>query len=313
MPKRRYAVIGTGALGGFYGGRLARAGHEVHFLLRSDYEHVRDHGLFVESVDGDFRLGEVPAYADAAQLPACDVVLLALKATANDRLGELLPPAVADNGVVVVLQNGLGTEGLVAEIVGTDRVMGGLCFLCANKVAPGHIRHLDYGYITLADYDPQGRPKGVTDRMTAIGEDFGDAGIRIHYAEDLVEARWQKLIWNVPFNGLSVVLQATTDRIMDDPFTCALAERLMQEVAAAAQAAAERTIEPGFIQRMLRDTARMKPYRTSMMIDYDARRPMEIEAIIGAPVRAAREAGCPTPCLEMLYEQLKFIDARNRR
>ena len=307
---RRYAIIGTGGLGGFYGGRLVRAGCDVHFLLHGDYECVRDHGLRIDSVEGDFVLPRVCAYGRAHDMPRCDVVAVALKTTANDLLGELLPPVIADDGVVLVLQNGLGIEEQVAGIVGPDRVMGGLCFLCASKVGPGHIRHLDYGYITLAEYDSRHRPKGITERMRAIGGDFQAAGIRINYAEDLVLARWKKLVWNIPFNGLSVVLDATTDRIMANEHSRTLAEGLMREVAAAAGAAAGRDVPEAFIRSQLDDTAQMAPYSPSMLLDCRAGRPMEIEAIFGAPLRAAAAAGCPSPQIETMYRLLKFMDAK---
>jgi len=310
---RRYAIIGTGALGGFYGGRLAKAGCEVHFLLHSDYEHVRKHGLRIDSVGGDFILPNVHAYARAEDMPPCDVVAVALKTTSNDLLAELLPPVIADDGVVLVLQNGLGIEEQVARIVGPERVMGGLCFLCSSKVGPGHIRHLDYGYISLAEYDSQARPRGITERMREIGGDLQAADVRIQYCEDLVLARWKKLIWNVPFNGLSVLLDTTTDRIMADEHSRALAEALMREVSAAATASAGREIEETFIRSQLDDTARMAPYSPSMLLDYRAGRPMEIEAIFGAPMRAAADAKCAVPRIETLYRLLKYIDQGGRR
>jgi len=309
MPGRSYAIIGTGALGGFYGARLARAGLDVHFLFHGDYEHARDHGLRVESVDGDFHLPKVHAYARAGDMPPCDVVCVCLKTTANHLLAELLPPVLADDGVVLVLQNGLGIEEHVAGIVGPGRVMGALCFLCSNKVGPAHIRHLDYGYVTLADYDHARRPLGVTPRMRDVAADFQSARIPVRFAEDLVLARWKKLVWNVPFNGLSVVLRVATDSLMACEHTRRLAEALMREVAAAARAADGRRIEEAFIRGQLADTARMAPYRPSMLLDCQAGRPMEVEAIFGAPLRAARAAACPTPRLETLYAQLAFLNA----
>ena len=308
MSELRYAIIGTGALGGFYGGRLAKTGLDVHFLLHSDYEHVRDHGLRVDSVDGDFVLPHVHAYGAAGDMPPCDVVVVSLKTTANALLGELLPPVLADDGVVLVLQNGLGIEERVAEIVGPQRVMGGLCFLCSIKAGPGHIRHLDYGYVTLGEYEAEGKPGGISGRMRTIGADFEAAGIRVQYAEDLVLARWRKLIWNVPFNGLSVLLDATTDRIMAGEPSRALAEDLMREVAAAARAAAEREIPESFIQSQLADTAKMTPYSPSMLLDRRAGKPMEIEAIFGEPIRAAQAAGCNVPRIETMCRLLKFVD-----
>jgi 2-dehydropantoate 2-reductase len=310
--QRRYAVIGTGAIGGFYGAKLQQAGFDVHFLLNRDYQWVRDRGLVIESVNGDFSLPEVNAYQQPQKMPKCDVVIVALKTTANHLLPELLPPVVKENGVVVLLQNGLGAEEEVAQIVGSDRVMGGLCFICSNKIGPGHIRHSDYGAIELGDYDESYRPRGITDRMQAIAGDFDRAGITILDSEDLLASRWKKLVWNIPFNGLSVILDAKTDALIADRATRSLAEDLMQEVVNGA-AAHDRAIAPEFVQEMLDKTVKMKPYLTSMKLDYDRRQPLEIEAIFGNPLKKAAKVGVRLPKIETLYQQLVFLDRRNRR
>ncbi len=308
---RTYAILGTGALGGFYGARLQRAGIEVHYLLRSDYEHVLQNGLIIESPEGDFTLPQVNAYGDAAKMPPCDVAIVAMKTTQNHLLPEILPHVVKDNGVVLVLQNGLGVEAQAAAIVGSDRVLGGLCFLCSNKVGPGHIRHLDYKKITMGEYDPSGQAKGVTARMRAIAADFNRAGIPIDLEEDLVLSRWKKLVWNIPFNGLSVVLDARTDVIMASPETRSLAESLMREVAKGA-AACDRHISDEFIQTMLEHTAVMIPYRPSMKIDYDEGRPLELRAMYEVPLQTATAAGIALSKIEMLHQQLKFLENHQR-
>jgi 2-dehydropantoate 2-reductase len=304
--QRSYAIIGTGALGGFYGARLQRAGCELHFLLHSDYEHVRQHGLICDSKDGDFTLPKVNAYRDSRDMTRCDVVCVCLKTTQNHLLPQLLPPVIKDNGVVLVMQNGLGIEEQVAGIVGAERVMGGLCFLCSNKVGPGHIRHLDYGYIALGEFGT----RGITERMRAIAEDFQRAGIRTELNENLQVARWQKLVWNIPYNGLSVVLDANTDELMKNSDMRRLVEELMWEVVADAQSCGA-TLPEEIVTKMLSYTDKMIPYRTSMKIDYDEGSPMEVEAIFGNPLRAAGKAGAKSPLLEQLYRQLKFLDARN--
>ena len=309
---RSYAIVGTGALGGYYGGCLQKVGLDVHFLLHSDYDRVLEHGLIVESKNGDFTLPQVQAYGDVAQMPACDVVIVALKTTQNHLLPTLLPSLVKDNGVVLVLQNGLGVEAEVAQIVGADRVMGGLCFLCSNKVGPGHIRHLDYGEIKLGEYTENYQTVGITERMQQIAADLELAGIPIKLEADLLLARWQKLVWNIPYNGLSVVLDARTDELMADTHTRSLAEELMWEVAAGAKSC-DRTISPHFIELMLDHTVKMKPYRTSMKIDYDEKRPLEVETMFGNPLRSAQQRGAILPRIAFLYHQLKFLDARNRR
>ncbi len=307
MNDLTYAILGSGALGGLYGARLARAGAEVHFLLRSDYEHVRAHGLRIDSKDGDFHLPNVNAYANVEDMPRCEVVIVALKTTMNHLLPQLLPPVVKQGGIVLTLQNGLGVEAQAAEAAPGAEVLGGLCFLCSNKVGPGHIHHLDYGEIRLGRYTPDGRPGGITDTMRRIAADLNESGTPTTLMEHLELARWQKLVWNVPFNGLSVILDATTDRIMADAHGRRLAEALMLEVVEGAGACGL-PIDRADVDDMLDRTVRMTPYRTSMMIDHDRGQPMEVEAIFGAPLRAAREAGAATPKLEMVYELLKFLD-----
>lgn len=309
MLKRSYAILGTGALGGFYGARLQQAGVEVHFLLNRDYQHVRDYGLVIESSDGDFVLSQIHAYSNVKDMPRCDVVVITLKTTQNDLLPQMLPAVIKEDGVVLVLQNGLGIEEQVAQIVGPERVLGGLCFVCANKAGPGHIRQWDYSSIFLAEYISGYNPCEITWRMREIADDFQRAGIPIELGEDLLLARWRKLVWNIPFNGLSVVLDATTDELMTDRYARSLVEQLMGEVAVAARSC-DRLITDRFIHKMLQDTAKMKPYRTSMKIDYEERRPLEVEAILGNPLRVAQQAGANLPMIAMLYQQLKFLDAR---
>jgi 2-dehydropantoate 2-reductase len=315
MSSYTYAIIGTGALGGFYGAKFQKAGLEVHFLLKSDYLAVSQRGLVIDSKDGDFILPQVNAYDHVAKMPQCDVVIIALKTTQNYLLSQLLPPLIQDNGVVLVLQNGLGIEQEVAEIIqvaGRSRsveIIGGLCFLCANKVAPGHILHLDYGHITLGGYTDNYQPTGSTEKMREIAKDFQNAGISIELSADLLLSRWKKLVWNIPYNGLSVILDARTDELMTNVYTRQLIEQLMAEVGLAAKST-DRIISDSFIQTMLDYTLNMKPYRTSMKIDYDQLRPLEVEAIFGNPLRIAQTAGVDLPQISCLYHQLKFLDAK---
>ncbi len=311
MTNRNYAIIGTGAVGGFYGARLQKAGLEVNFLLRSDYQIVKKQGLIIESPEGDFTLPQVRAYHDARKMPQCDVVIVALKTTQNHLLSKILPLLLKDNGVVLVLQNGLNAEPQIAKIVGAERVIGGLCFLCSYKVGPGHVSHLDYGTITLGEYAQDYKAIGITDRLRQIAEDFQLAEIPIEMSEDLLLSRWKKLVWNIPYNGLSVILNARTDELMANPDTLILVEEIMAEVIAAAKSC-DRIIPDNFIPNMLEYTHKMKPYRTSMKIDYDESRPLEVEAIFGNPIRVAEKAGVKLPQIEVLYRMLKFVDVQRQ-
>ncbi|MBE9165146.1 MULTISPECIES: putative 2-dehydropantoate 2-reductase [Microcoleaceae] len=311
MTNRNYAIIGTGAVGGFYGAKLEKAGLEVNFLLRSDYQTVKKQGLIIESPEGDFTLPQVRAYHDARTMPQCDVVIVALKTTQNHLLSKILPLLLKDNGVVLVLQNGLNAEPKIAKIVGAERVIGGLCFLCSYKIGPGHVSHLDYGTITLGEYAQDYKAIGITDRLHQIAEDFQRAEIPIEMSEDLLLSRWKKLVWNIPYNGLSVILNARTDELMANPDTLILVEEIMAEVIAAAKSC-DRIIPDSFIADMLEHTHKMKPYRTSMKIDYDESRPLEVEAIFGNPMRVAQQAGVKLPQIEVLYRMLKFVDVQRQ-
>ncbi|MEZ6137095.1 MAG: putative 2-dehydropantoate 2-reductase [Pirellulaceae bacterium] len=306
----KYAILGVGALGGLYGGLLAKSGVETHFLARSDLDHLQKHGLQVESPWGNFHVNNLNVYQSPEEMPPADVVVVAWKATSNPSLPLALEALCHAQSIVLVLQNGLDVEHDAAAVVGEDRVLGGCCFLCCNKIAPGHIKHLDYGRIVFGEFGSQNSGQ-ITHRMQMIASDFRAAGIDIEPSANLLSVRWKKLAWNIPFNGLSVVLAANTQEIMEDPAASALAKSLMEEVREAA-AANGVAIEATHIQKMLDDTRRMVPYDSSMLLDFRAGRAMEVEAIFGNPLRAARQAGYNPSKIDMLYQQLSFLGNRSR-
>jgi len=306
MSAGSYNIIGTGALGGYYGARLHHAGFDVRFLLHSDHEYVLANGLRVESVDGDFSIAEPQAYGCVSDLPQADVAVVCLKSTANSVLPELLPPAVRPGGRVLIMQNGLGVEEDVASILPDHTILGGLAFLCSNKVGPGHVRHLDYGQVRFAEYRADGSPAGLTGAVREIAGDFETAGIPVALESDLLLARWKKLVWNITYNGLCVLNRCTTDVLMANPQMRALCEAVMNEVVSAA-AACGRVISASFVPMMLETTEAMSAYKPSMLLDYERGNPLEIEAIYGTPLRRAKEAGCSCPLIEDIYEQLKAI------
>jgi 2-dehydropantoate 2-reductase len=315
MASQTYAVIGTGAVGGFYGAKLQKSGQAVHFLLRSDYDWVQQQGLAVHSPSGDFHLDNVNAYRESSEMPPCDVVIVALKSTQNHQLPQLLAPILKPNSTILVLQNGLNNESAIAHslspVTQTDglTLVGGLCFLCSNKLHPGIITHLDYGLITLGQYAPNNQPAGITAIVEQLSQTFEQAGIPTKQSDDLYLERWKKLIWNIPFNGLSVVLNAQTNELMAHASTMKLVRDLMAEITQIAVAYG-RTIPSSFIDQMLKLTAEMFPYKTSMKLDFDKGRAMEIETIFGNPLRAAQQVQVSTPKLGMLYQQLQYLNGK---
>ncbi|MBQ2521172.1 MAG: 2-dehydropantoate 2-reductase [Bacteroidales bacterium] len=299
-----YSIIGTGGIGGYFGGCLARAGKEVHFLLHKDYNFVREHGLQVNSCRGDFHLDGVNAYDNSADMPASDVVIVALKSIKNHLLKDLLPPLLKPDTLVLLIENGIGVEAQVQAMFPQALLAAGLAFICTAKTGPGVVHHQDLGKLTIAPYTP-----GAEQRTAEVIRDLTEAGVKAVTAEYL-EARWKKQVWNMPFNGMTVALNTSTDALMANPSTAALIRAQMLEVIAAARALGVKNIDENFADLMLEMTAGMKPYAPSMKLDHDFGRPMEIGAIYTEALRQAREAGCPMPRLEMLEAQLRFIEGR---
>jgi 2-dehydropantoate 2-reductase len=297
------AIIGSGAVGGYYGARLAQQGHEVHFLLRSDYPAVHDQGWIIRSCDGDFTLApsQVNAYDRPEAMPQVDLVLVTLKATANDQFPALIGPLLKKNTAILTLQNGLGNEEALAELFGPERVLGGLAFTCINRAAPGEIHHTDHGLIRLGELGG-----GRSERAVSIAQLFNDSQIPCQVLDDLRYGRWEKLVWNVPFNGLGAAMDLTTDRLIANEAGLSLVTRLMQEVVTTANTIGV-ALPAEMIGIKIEQTRSMGAYSTSMQIDRRQRRPMEIEAIIGRPLRAARQAGVKTPWLEAVFQLLTLL------
>ena len=275
----KYGIIGTGAIGGYYGAKLAHAGQEVHFLLHSDYEYVRQHGLQVDSCDGSLHLDNVNVYQRAEDMPQCDVVLVGLKSVNNDKLQSLLPPLLHAHTLVVLIQNGIGVEEDVQQMFPDVQLAAGLAFICSAKTEPGLVSHQCYGSINLANYSC----KDEALMQTAVDE-FRQAGIETG-------------------------LHTQTDQLLKNQSTRQLIREQMMEVVSAAQHLGVKNLDESFVDKMIETTDAMTPYSPSMRLDYDFHRPMEIYYLYTRPLEIAREAGCPMPKLEMLEAELRFLEA----
>ena len=301
-----YSVIGTGAIGGYYGARLQESGKELHYLLHSDFEHTQKNGLRVQSVDGDIQLPKVYAYQTAGEMPSCDVVIVALKSTQNKVLPQILPHVVHENSTVLLLQNGLGGEELIRSILPHHRIISGLCFICSSKIGPGYIHHQDYGPIRLGIFNTAPN-NGDKELLEQISKDLQHSKIKIHTTDNLLKARWMKLVWNIPFNGLSVILKKNTLEILEDEEHRSLTKKLMDETILGARACGY-DIDPSFADQMIEDTLKMKPYLPSMRLDHDNQRPLEIEAIYDFPVQQAKQNGYIMSNARLLSNQLKALN-----
>ncbi len=297
----KYGIIGTGAIGGYYGARLAQNGQEVHFLLHRDYDFVKENGLQVDSCDGSFHLDHPHIYNNVEDMPQCDVVLVCLKSTNNHLLKTLLPPLLHEQTLVVLIQNGLGLEEDVQKTFPSLQLAAGLAFICSTKSEPGRVNHQCYGQINLGNYSCKDEAQ-----FQQVLADFNAAGVKAGQVE-YMEARWKKAVWNMPFNGMTVALNTQTDTLLTHSATRRLIREQMMEVINAARHLGVKNIDETFADKMIQMTDEMTPYSPSMKIDFDFHRPMEIYYLYTRPLAMAREGGCPMPKLEMLEAELRFL------
>lgn len=311
--KPRIGIIGTGAIGGFYGVMLARAGFDVHFLLRSEFDAVFHDGLTVDSqVHGLLKLDKVQAYACAADMPPCDWLLIGAKTTGNGGVASAIVQAAAPGAKVLLLQNGLGVEdALRAVLPDALHLLGGLCFVCVHRTGPGQITHQAFGAVNIGYHSGPADAPTRNHWVEQGASLFHQAGIDSVAMDNLDLARWQKLVWNVPYNGLSVLLNASTTPLMADADSRALIQGLMAEVVQGAQACGHGLPE-GYAEHLLKVTGHMPDYRPSMYHDFTERRPLELDAIYARPLATALAAGCDMPKVRALYHALAFIDRNNR-
>ena len=301
----KIAVVGTGAIGSFYGGKLAHGGRNVHFLLRSGFAKIKRSGIRIRGRKENFHIARVQAYETADAIGPCDLVMIALKATNNEALLQLIPPLLHPRTILLTLQNGLGNEDFVARHFGANRVMGGLCFICLNRISPGLIEHLDYGYLTIGEFT--GPPKS---RTRAVVREFQEGGVTCLVVDNLMQERWGKLIWNIPFNGLTIAAGGiTTEDILQDGSLHSAAVALMNEVIVGAKSCGYNLAADVALEHMKR-TETMGAYKPSTLLDFEAGRALEVEAIWGEPLRRAQTGGTAMPRLEQLYALLKSLNAR---
>ncbi|MEE4254117.1 MAG: putative 2-dehydropantoate 2-reductase [Desulfuromusa sp.] len=297
----RIGIVGSGALGLYYGAMLQRSGQDIHFLLRRDYLAIQRSGLQVHSCNGDFHLPRVSAYLTPQEIGPVDLIIVGLKTISNHHLIELVGPLLGADTAILTLQNGLGNEELLSAAFGAERVLGGVAFLCSNRGEPGTVHHLGEGKIRLGEFSG-----GISPRSRNLAEMFQAAGVPCDAVSDLRRARWEKLVWNIPFNGLSALLEKDVTDILQHSPSKELVKHLMLEVITAANAQSLEVPIDGanFSQQLITFTENMDHYQPSMMIDRAEGRPLELEAIYAAPLQQAEAAGVRMPQVKMLFTLL---------
>ena len=304
-PSFRIAVVGSGAIGCYYGAKLAYYGRNVHFLMRGEVAEIRRFGLQIRGKGENLRVAKVHHHASTEEIGPCDLVLVAVKATSNGDLLKLIPPLLHHKTMLLTLQNGFGNEEFLAENFGAARVLGGLCFVCLDRVSRGVIECYDHGRLAIGEFNRYPQP-----RTHDVAWEFKRCGVVCGVVENLAFERWRKLVWNIPFNGLSLAAGGIdTAAILSDDHLRSECLALMNEVIAAANKCGFPLPAATALEQMRRAES-MGAYKPSTLSDFQAGRPLEVEAIWGEPLRRAADAGASVPRLQELYEKLKTMDSQ---
>lgn len=299
----KFLIIGAGAIGGFYGGKLHQAGAEVSLVARSDYHTIKENGITIKSTLGDFHytpkqtLKTPEDYNDTA-----DYIILSTKVLPEIKQIELLSPVVTPSTTIVLLQNGIKIEPPIRNSFPNNPLISALAFVCVSRTTPGEIKHTDYGRLVIGNY-----PTGLTKETKALSTLFEKSGITCKTSEEIECARWTKLIWNAPFNPLSILEgNANTAQMLDSEPKIKLARAIMKEVQILAKADGYELTE-SLIEKNIKETQTMVPYKTSMLLDYENKRPIETDAILKNAIQFADQQKIQVPYLNRLFHLLRNI------
>ena len=302
-------VLGAGSVGLYFGGRLAQGGAEVSVVVRSDYEAARRSGYDVSSIAGDFHFSPHLVLKSAADYPdVADYVILTTKVLPTvDRVALLRPAIRSKDTVIVLIQNGIDIEDEIKAAFPENELLSTIAYIGASRPEPGKVLHQGSGVLQMGVY-----PRGISPALDRLAEAFNASKVKCEMMEDIVFTRWNKLLWNLPYNPVSVLAGgATTARMSRRDELEKLCYDLMCEVIRVANAAGVKLSDP-LAQKQLEFTRNFPPYKTSMLQDYEAGRALEVEAILGNTLRVARKYGVDVPRIECCYALLKSVDELNR-
>jgi 2-dehydropantoate 2-reductase len=297
----KIAIMGTGGVGGYYGGLLAQHGHDVTFIARGEHlKAIQDNGLQVKSIHGNFHVQPAQATDNAGQIGPVDLVLFCTKTYSIEAATQQIKPMVGEGTTVLPLQNGIDAAERIGAVVGLQRLIGGVTWISSSVEAPGVIKQISqFRRVVIGELDGQ-----VTDRVQAIYRAFEKTGITTELAEDIQKVLWTKFVFISTASSLGSLTRLPIGEYRAVPETRAMMTDLMREVEAIARAQGVQ-LDKGVVQKSLdfidNAAAHIKP---SMQLDVEAGRRSELEAMIGVIGRKGRELGIPTPVADMVYASL---------
>ncbi|MDL1971286.1 MAG: 2-dehydropantoate 2-reductase [Candidatus Desulfofervidaceae bacterium] len=298
----RIGIFGTGALGGFYGGILVKNGADVVFIARGKtLEVIRKQGLGIKSVKyGEFTV-PVKATDNPDAAGKVDILLLCVKSYDTAKVAPLLLPMLKETSVVISVQNGIDNEEILAEVLGAERVLGGVAFVGAYVISPGVVVHEAAGLLEIGELT-----RKKTERVERVVSFLNAYGIESRVSRDILYALWKKLLWNVAFNPYSVVTRTTVGQMLTCKEAREILVSVMQECLEVARAWGVK-LKESHIEKYLKVTPGLSDYKTSMLLDFERGKPLEIEGITGALIKKAEAKKLNVPFNRCIYNTVKFL------
>lgn len=302
----RIAVMGAGGVGGYFGGMLARAGHDVTFIARGEHlAAIRNHGLRLNTVHGEFTV-DAPATDTPSEVGPVDLILFCVKTYHTEEAGQALAPLIGDETLFLSLQNGVDNEEKLAVMHGREHVLGGLCYISSAIAAPGVIKQTSQmRRIVFGELDGTHSP-----RTKRVYRAFAEAGIDATLTDNVEKAMWTKFLFICALSGVGAVARAPVGEMFSIPDTRQLLRDTMAEVEAVARVRGV-DLDAGIVEQMMQTAEGFAPEtKPSMLVDVENGNRVEIDALNGAVARLGAEAGVETPANRFIYAALKPADER---
>jgi 2-dehydropantoate 2-reductase len=300
--------MGPGAVGGYYGAKLALAGHELVFVARGEgLAALRQNGLRVRTAGGELRIRDGLFTEDVGAAGHADLILLCVKSYDTESAAAALAPAVGRNTVILSLQNGVDNAAKIARLFGHERTAPAVVYVGAQVVAPAVVEHSSGGRLVLGSLGST-----AIEAVAHMARVLDSAAIPCEISADVETALWRKLLWNAPFCAISTLTRSTVEEILRAKPLVELASECMEEVRAAA-ASIEIRLERRWLDEIFQFSASLGTFKPSMLQDFEARKPLEYDAFNGIVVRLLRHAGKTAPVNQSFFALLQQLDKEVRQ
>ncbi len=303
----RIAIMGAGAVGGFFGAKLVAASYDVAFIARGAHlAAMQREGLIIESFAGNLHVRDPLFTDDPTEVGIADLILFSVKSYETESAAQALEPMVGEKTVILSLQNGIDNADKIAHIWGVRRTLAGVVYIGSQLSYPGTIKHSAGGRIVFGEFD--GR---VHETTKAVEQVLSSAQIPCEINAEIRKAQWQKLLWNAPFCAISCLARATAKEIAESDSLTMLALDCMAEVKEAANTVSI-DLDPALFDETLNFSSSLGEFKPSMLQDLEAGKPLEFEAFNGIVVSLLQQAGKQAPTNQVFYRVLKYLDKNIR-